>query len=118
MFANALLNVDAIALTGGDIISTFINSHQPSSTSSTLINLINLINPYKPSSTSSPSSTNQTVYAIIDVETTGGQARYERITEIAIVLYDGNRVVDTFSTLLNPERSIPWNITRLTGISD
>lgn len=58
------------------------------------------------------------MYAIIDVETTGGQARYERITEIAIVLHDGERVVDTFSTLLNPERSIPWNITQLTGISD
>ncbi len=58
------------------------------------------------------------MYAIIDVETTGGQARYERITEIAIVLHDGDRVVDTFSTLLNPERSIPWSITQLTGISD
>ena len=58
------------------------------------------------------------MYAIIDVETTGGQARFERITEIAIVLHDGDRVVDTFSTLLNPERSIPWNITQLTGISD
>ena len=58
------------------------------------------------------------MYAIIDVETTGGQARYERITEIAIVLHDGARVVDTFSTLLNPERSIPWNITQLTGITD
>lgn len=58
------------------------------------------------------------MYAIIDVETTGGQARHERITEIAIVLHDGQRVVDTFSTLLNPERSIPWNITRITGISD
>lgn len=58
------------------------------------------------------------MYAIVDVETTGGQARYERITEIAIVLHDGQRVVDTFSTLLNPERSIPWSITQLTGISD
>ena len=58
------------------------------------------------------------MYAIIDVETTGGQARYERITEIAIVLHDGQRVVDSFSTLLNPERSIPWSITQLTGISD
>ncbi len=57
-------------------------------------------------------------YAIIDVETTGGVARYERITEIAIVLHDGDRVLDTFSTLINPERSIPWNITQLTGISD
>ena len=57
-------------------------------------------------------------YAIIDVETTGGVARYERITEIAIVLHDGEKVVDTFSTLLNPERSIPWSITQLTGIND
>lgn len=58
------------------------------------------------------------MYAIIDVETTGGQARFERITEIAIVLHDGAQVVDTFTTLLNPERSIPWNITQLTGITD
>lgn len=57
-------------------------------------------------------------YAIIDVETTGGVARYERITEIAIVVHDGNAIVEQFATLLNPERSIPWNITQLTGISD
>ncbi|MFN0216921.1 MAG: exonuclease domain-containing protein [Saprospiraceae bacterium] len=58
------------------------------------------------------------MYAIIDVETTGGVARYERITEIAIVLHDGERIVDKFSTLLNPERSIPRQITQITGITD
>ena len=58
------------------------------------------------------------MYAIIDVETTGGSARFERITEIAIVRHDGERVVDTFTTLINPERPIPWNITQLTGISN
>jgi DNA polymerase-3 subunit epsilon len=58
------------------------------------------------------------MYAIIDVETTGGTARSERITEIAIALHDGDRVVDTFATLINPERSIPWNITQITGITD
>ncbi len=57
-------------------------------------------------------------YAIIDVETTGGQARYDRVTEIAIVVHDGEQVLETFSTLLNPERSIPWNITNITGITD
>lgn len=57
-------------------------------------------------------------YAIIDVETTGGVARRERITEIAIVLHDGESVLDTYSTLINPERSIPWNITMITGITD
>ncbi|MDW8229894.1 MAG: exonuclease domain-containing protein [Saprospiraceae bacterium] len=58
------------------------------------------------------------MYAIVDVETTGGSARYERVIEVAVVLHDGRRVVDTFSTLLYPERSIPWNITRITGITD
>lgn len=58
------------------------------------------------------------MYAIIDVETTGGTARYERITEIAIVVHDGERVLDTYATLLNPERSIPRQITQLTGITD
>ncbi|MCC6412558.1 MAG: GIY-YIG nuclease family protein [Saprospiraceae bacterium] len=57
-------------------------------------------------------------FAIIDVETTGGSARFERVTEIAIVLHDGEKVLDSYSTLINPERSIPWNITQLTGISD
>jgi len=57
-------------------------------------------------------------YAIIDIETTGGTARHERITEIAIVLHDGSQVLDTFSSLVNPERSIPWNITQITGITD
>lgn len=57
-------------------------------------------------------------YAIIDVETTGGRAERERITEIAIVLHDGERVTGQFSTLLNPEKAIPWEITRLTGITN
>ncbi len=58
------------------------------------------------------------MYAVVDVETTGGAARYERIIEIAVVLHDGERVVDTFDTLIYPERSIPWHITQITGISD
>jgi len=58
------------------------------------------------------------MYAIIDVETTGGAARYERITEIAIVLHDGEKVIETFTTLLNPEKGIPWQITQITGITD
>lgn len=57
-------------------------------------------------------------FAIIDIETTGGTAARERITEIAIVVHDGNKVIDTFSSLVNPERSIPFNITQITGITD
>ncbi len=57
-------------------------------------------------------------YAIIDVETTGLHAVKEKITEIALILHDGSRVIEEFSTLLNPERKIPYRITQLTGIND
>jgi DNA polymerase III subunit epsilon len=57
-------------------------------------------------------------YAIIDIETTGGSASRERITEIAVVVHDGSKIIDTFETLVNPERSIPLYITQITGISD
>ena len=57
-------------------------------------------------------------YVVVDVETTGGKGKAHRITEIAAVKVVGNTVVDTFHTLINPERPIPPGITRLTGISD
>jgi DNA polymerase-3 subunit epsilon len=58
------------------------------------------------------------LYAIIDIETTGSKPSYDRITEIAVVLYNGTKVVSTYSTLVNPERFIPYFITELTGISN
>jgi DNA polymerase III subunit epsilon len=57
-------------------------------------------------------------YAIIDVETTGGDPRKDKLTEIAIVVHDGQQVIDTFQSLVNPERSIPPFITQITGIND
>jgi DNA polymerase-3 subunit epsilon len=58
------------------------------------------------------------VYAIIDIETTGGNASRERITEIAIFIHDGIKVVNEYSTLVNPECKVPPFVARLTGISD
>ena len=58
------------------------------------------------------------MYAIIDIETTGTSATYGKITEIAIILHNGDSVSETFTTLINPECNIPWNITRLTGITN
>ncbi len=60
----------------------------------------------------------QKIYAIIDIETTGGMPRRDKITEIAIVLHDGNKILDKFNSLINPDRSIPYEITRITGIRD
>jgi DNA polymerase-3 subunit epsilon len=58
------------------------------------------------------------MYAIIDIETTGGSARIEKITEIAIYQHDGNKITGEFVTLINPERNIPYFITNLTGITN
>ncbi|NVO29580.1 exonuclease domain-containing protein [Hymenobacter lapidiphilus] len=58
------------------------------------------------------------MYAIIDLETTGGQPAQDRITEIAIYIHDGEKVIDEFSSLINPGRAIPFFITQLTGITD
>ncbi|MEL6141015.1 MAG: exonuclease domain-containing protein, partial [Bacteroidota bacterium] len=56
-------------------------------------------------------------YAIVDIETTGGRANRHRITEIGIVLFDGEKITDTYETLINPEAPIPAGITELTGIN-
>jgi len=58
------------------------------------------------------------MYAIIDIETTGGSSRIEKITEIAVYLHDGNKITDEFNSLVNPERNIPYFITNLTGITN
>jgi DNA polymerase-3 subunit epsilon len=58
------------------------------------------------------------LFAIIDVETTGGGIAGNRITEICIALLKDGEVVDKYTTLVNPERDIPHYITALTGIDN
>lgn len=58
------------------------------------------------------------MYVIIDIETTGGNRRNGRITEIAAFLHDGGKVVDKFVSLINPEQPIDSYVSRLTGITD
>lgn len=57
-------------------------------------------------------------YSIIDIETTGGRSRNNKITEIAIINIDGQEIVEEYATLINPERSIPIQIQYLTGITN
>lgn len=57
------------------------------------------------------------LFAVVDVETTGGHASGHGMTEIAIVIHDGMKVVDEYSTLLNPGQPIPLSIQTLTGIT-
>jgi DNA polymerase-3 subunit epsilon len=58
------------------------------------------------------------MYAILDIETTGGQFNEEGITEIAIYKFDGHEIVDQFISLVNPEIPIQPFVVKLTGIND
>lgn len=58
------------------------------------------------------------MYCIVDIETTGGNAKKNKIIEVGACLHDGSQVVDTFHSHVNPGISIPPFITRLTGIND
>ena len=57
------------------------------------------------------------MYAILDIETTGGKYNEEGITEIAIYKFDGHKIIDQFISLVNPERPIQAFVEKLTGIN-
>lgn len=58
------------------------------------------------------------MYAILDIETTGGKYNEEGITEIAVYKFDGHKVVDQFISLVNPEQPIQPFVVNLTGINN
>lgn len=58
------------------------------------------------------------MYAVVDIETTGNGYKGQKITEISIFIFDGKKIVDEFTSLVNPEQTIPAFITNLTGITD
>ena len=58
------------------------------------------------------------MYAILDIETTGGKYNEEGITEVAIYRHNGRDVTDQFITLVNPERTIQPFVEKLTGINN
>ena len=54
----------------------------------------------------------------VDIETTGGHAIHDRITEVAIITMQDGELVSEWSTLINPHKYIPKNIQLLTGIDN
>ncbi len=57
-------------------------------------------------------------YVVFDLETTGISCVNDQIIEISAVKAAGGKVVDTFSTLVNPQCAIPYSATRVNGITD
>jgi DNA polymerase-3 subunit epsilon len=58
------------------------------------------------------------LFAVIDLETTGGNHNSERIIEIGIVLHDGKHKIGEYTTLINPEKEISAFISTFTGITN
>ncbi len=59
-----------------------------------------------------------TSFAFVDIETTGGNAVYDRIIEIAVIVVENNVVTRTWCSMVDPERRVPTMITTLTGITN
>lgn len=57
-------------------------------------------------------------YVVVDIETTGGSSTFHRITEIAALKVRDGEIIDQFHSLINPGRSIPAHITKITGITN
>ena len=58
------------------------------------------------------------MYAVVDIETTGGFSASHRVTEVAVMIHDGVQIVKEYHSLVNPGRTIPGFITGLTGIDE
>lgn len=60
----------------------------------------------------------QKIFIAIDTETTGLSPIYNELIEVSAIKYRGNKKIETFSTLIKPKQEIPFNITRITGITN
>lgn len=58
------------------------------------------------------------MYAVVDIETTGGYAAANGITEISVYTFDGEKIIAQYETLINPGQPIPYYIQSMTGITD
>ena len=58
------------------------------------------------------------MFAIIDTETSGGKYNEEKIIEICILVFDGNNIIETFQSLINPQKKVDYFVQKLTGIRE
>ena len=58
------------------------------------------------------------MYAFIDLETSGGKFNKEKIIEIAIIIYNGKKIIESYSTLVNPSIKVDFYVQKLTGIKN
>ena len=77
-----------------------------------------LVDDLKPIVFESKNQSLDSKFVVFDIETTGFSAVNDRIIEIGAVKVENGEIVDRYSTFVNPERPIPFEIEKLTGIND
>ena len=53
------------------------------------------------------------MFAIIDTETSGGKYNEEKIIEIGILVFDGNNIIETFQSLINPQKKVDYFVQKV-----
>ncbi|WP_407310122.1 DNA polymerase III subunit alpha [Desulfosporosinus sp. SB140] len=113
----------SVAITDHGVVQSFPEAHKLIGRDNPNMKIIYGVEAYlapdkKPSVTNSKGQSIDTIYCVLDLETTGFSAVTEKITEIGIMKLKGGKVIDEFSCFVNPEKPIPARVVEVTNITD
>jgi DNA polymerase-3 subunit alpha (Gram-positive type) len=113
----------SMAITDHGVVQSFPEAHKLLGRDNPDMKIIYGVEAYlapdkKPSVTNCKGQSIDTVYCVLDLETTGFSPVTEKITEIGIMKIQGGKVVDEFSTFVNPQKPIPARVVEVTNITD
>ncbi|MFT8350253.1 DNA polymerase III subunit alpha [Clostridium saccharoperbutylacetonicum] len=113
----------SIAITDHGVVQSFPEAHKLLGRDNKDMKVIYGVEAYlapdkKPSVTNSKGQSIDTTYCVLDLETTGFSPRTEKITEIGIMKIKDGKILDKFSTFVNPQKPIPMRVVEVTKITD
>jgi DNA polymerase-3 subunit alpha (Gram-positive type) len=113
----------AIAITDHGVVQSFPEAHKVVGRDNPNMKVLYGVEAYlapdkKPSVTNYKGQNIDTTYCVLDLETTGFSPVTEKITEIGIMKVKDGKIIDQFSSFVNPEKSIPQKVVEVTGITD
>ena len=113
----------SIAITDHGVVQAFPEAHKLLGRNNSDMKVIYGVEAYlapdkKNSVTNIKGQSIDTTYCVLDLETTGFSPKTEKITEIGIMKVQNGKVIDKFSTFVNPEKPIPQRVVEVTNITD
>lgn len=116
-------NMKSIAITDHGVVQSFPEAHKLLGRDNPDMKILYGVEAYlapdkKPSVSNPKGQSIDTVYCVLDLETTGFSPVTEKITEIGIMKIKDGKVLDKFSCFVNPEKPIPQRVVEVTNITD